>query len=127
MTEMSGALDKPVFGGNTTLLKISEENNKYRYVYIGGNMVCTFLTNDRIYEYISKMVNHLIPYTIAVSMENIYFLTPHFKFIKREKIDYNDLLKTNENSVDPYDYHISQCGKDSFSKLRTYKIHAVYD
>ena len=60
-------------------------------------------------------------------MENFCFLTPHFKFSESEKIVYNDLLKINENSVDPYDYHISQCGKESFTKLRTYKIHSNYD
>ena len=48
MTEFSGAKDKKVFDGNTILLKVSEENNKHRYVYIGGDMVCSFVTNDRI-------------------------------------------------------------------------------
>ena len=46
MTEFSGAKDKEVFDGNTILLKIGEENNKHRYVYIGGDMVCSVLTND---------------------------------------------------------------------------------
>ena len=57
MTEFSGARDKEVFNGNTILLKVSEENNRYRYVYIGGDMVCSFLTNDKIYKYISNMGN----------------------------------------------------------------------
>ena len=48
MTIFSGALDKSVFDGNTILLEISEENNKHRYIYIGRDMVCTFLTNDKI-------------------------------------------------------------------------------
>ena len=86
MTEMSGALDKSVFDGNTNLLKISEENNRHRYVYIGGNMVCIFLTNDKIYEFISKMGNNLVPYSIAIGTRYIYFLTPHFKIIKRERL-----------------------------------------
>ena len=104
MTLASGALDKSVFDGNAILLKISKENDEHRYVYIGGDMVCSFLTDDNIYENISKMGNILTPYSITIGMENIYFLTPHFKFIKREKID--NLLKRNEHSVDPYDYHI---------------------
>ena len=53
---MSGAFDKWVFDGNTILLKTSEENHKHRYVYIGGDMICSFLTNDNIYKYISIMV-----------------------------------------------------------------------
>ena len=52
MTLMSGAFNKTVFNGNTILLKISEENDKCRYVYIGGDMICSFLTNDNIYKYI---------------------------------------------------------------------------
>ena len=50
LTNISGARDKDVFDGNNILLKIREENNKHRYVYIGGDMVCSFLTSDRIYK-----------------------------------------------------------------------------
>ena len=49
---MSGALDKSVFDGNTILLRVSEGNDKQRYVYIGGYMVCSFLTNDNIFVYV---------------------------------------------------------------------------
>ena len=127
MTVMSRACDKSVFDGNTIFLKISVKNDRHRYVYIGGNMVCSFLTNDNIYEYISNMGINLIPYSIVVGMENIYFLRPHFKFIRGKKVDYDNLLETNGYSVDPYDYHVAQCGKDSFKKLGTYKIHSNYD
>ena len=54
MTAYSGAFKKPVFDGNTILLKIKEENNKNRYLYIGGDMVCPFLTNDNILIYTSQ-------------------------------------------------------------------------
>ena len=86
-TEFSGAEDKAVFNGNTILLKVNEENNKHRYVYIGGDMVCSFLINDKIYKYISNMGNNLTPYSIAIGWENIYFLTPYFRVIKKENID----------------------------------------
>ena len=46
MTAMSGAFDKSVFVGTTILLNISEETDSHRYVYIGGNMVYSFLTAD---------------------------------------------------------------------------------
>ena len=39
MTAFSGAFNKPVFDGNTILLKIREENNKHRYLYIGGMFI----------------------------------------------------------------------------------------
>ena len=126
---MSGALDKSLYDGNTILLKISEEIDRHRYVNIGGNVICSFLTNESICKYISNMGKNLIPYSIAIGMENIYFLTPLFTFIRREKtvVDDDDLLKTNENSVDPYGNHISQSGKDSSKNLRTNRIHSNFD
>ena len=118
MTEFSGAEDGEVFNGNTILLEISEENNKHRYVYIGGDMVCSFLTNDKIYKYISNMGNNLTPYSIAIGYENIYYLTPYFRYIKTENIDVDDTDKFFD-----IDYHIIT----KYQKLRTYKIHSNYD
>ena len=86
------------------LFKISEEYGRHRYTYIGGDVVCSFLTNGDIYKYISIMGNFLTPYSMAIGEENIYFLTPHFKFIRRDRIDDNKLLSTDEKSVDPSDY-----------------------
>ena len=48
MAALSGAFNKTVFDGKIILLKISEENDKHRYLYIGGIIVCSFLTNDKI-------------------------------------------------------------------------------
>ena len=93
MTEFSGARDKAVFDGNTILLEIGRENNKHRYVYIGGDMVCSFLTNDKIYKYISNMGNNLTPYSIAIGHENIYYLTPYFRYCRRENINVDDIDK----------------------------------
>ena len=39
------------------------------------------------------MGNNLTPYSIAIGWENIYYLTPFFKFIKKENIDVNDIDK----------------------------------
>ena len=73
------------------------------------------------------MGNNLTPYSIGIRKENVYFLTPHFIFIERDKIDNDELLNTNKNSVDPYDYHVSRCGKLSFQRICKYKIHSNYD
>ena len=70
MTIFSGARDKEVFDANFIFLKISEENGKKKYVYIGGYMVCSFLTSDNIYEYISNMGNNLSPFSMATGEEN---------------------------------------------------------
>ena len=37
---------------------------------------------------------------------------------ERKKIKDNELLKTNGCSSDPYDYHLSRCGKNLFKKIR---------
>ena len=105
MTEFSRAEDKEVFNGNTILLEIGKENNKHRYVYIGGDMLCSFLTNDRIYKYISNMGNNLTPCSIAIGREKIFYLTPYFRFTEKEIIDENDIDKL-------IDYqNISNCRK----------------
>ena len=65
----------------------------------------------RIYIYTSQIWGiFLTPYSMATIKKNIYFLTPHFKYIKREKITDGDLMKSNGSSVDPFDYHGSNCG-----------------
>ena len=93
MTALSGAFDKGCFDGNTILLKVAIENGKNKYVYIGGDMVCSFLTSDNIYEYVSNMGNNLSPYSFATGEENYYLLAPNFSFIKKDKIDYDTILK----------------------------------
>ena len=73
--------DKSCFDGNTILLKIAIENGKNKYVYIGGDMICSFMTSDNIYEYVSNMGNNLTPFSIATGEENYYLLAPNFSFI----------------------------------------------
>ena len=70
---MSGALDKSLFDESTFLLEITEENGRQRYVFFGGDMICSLLTNVNIYNYISSMGNNLTPYCIAIDEENIFF------------------------------------------------------
>ena len=55
-------------------------------------MVCSFMTSDNIYEYISNMGNNLCPYSLAKGEENYYLLTPNFNSIKKDKIDFNTIL-----------------------------------
>ena len=73
------------------------------------------------------MGNNLLLYSIALGMEKVYFSTPLFEFFERENLDYDNLLETKGYSVDPFDYHSSQCRKHSSKKLRTYKIHSKFD
>ena len=119
MTVFSGARDKKVFDGNTILLKISEENGKYKYVYIGGDMVCSFMTTDDIYEYISKMGNNLCPYSVATGDESYYLLAPNFKFNKKDKIDYDTIL----DGIYVPDSDL----KESLEEIELCKIHSNYN
>ena len=72
------------------------------------------------------MGNNLIPYSIAIDDEYLYFQTPHFKFYRIAKIVNDEILNTNEKSVDSYDLHVSRCGKNSFKELKNDKFHANY-
>ena len=93
MTALSGAFIKMCSNGNTILLKVGIENGKYKYVYIGGDMVCSFMTSDNIYEDISNMGNNLSPYSVATVSENYYPLAPNFSFVKKDKIEYDTILR----------------------------------
>ena len=114
MTEFSGARNTEVLNGNTILLKVNEEHNKHTYVYIGGDKVCSFLTNDQIYKYISNMGNNLTPYSIAIGWEIIYYLPPYFRFVQRKKIDIDDIDKLFD-----IDY-------DNIMKLEKIKINKIH-
>ena len=119
MTAVSGAFDKGCFDGNTILLKVGIENGRKKYVYIGGDMVCSFMTIDNIYEDISNMVNNLSPYSFATGEEKYFLLAPNFSYIKKDKIDYNTIL----NGI----YVPNSDLKESFKEIELYKIHSNYD
>ena len=119
MTAVSGAFDKACFDGNTILLKVGIENGKNKYVYIGGDMVCSFMTSDNIYEYVSNMGNNLSPYSVATGEENYYLLAPNFSFIKKDKIDYDTILKGI--------YVPKSDLKESFKEIELCKFHSNYD
>ena len=70
MTALSGAFKKKCFDGNTILLEVGIEYGKHKHVYIGGDMVCSFMTSDNIYEFVSNMGKKLCPYIIATGEEN---------------------------------------------------------
>ena len=117
MTALSGAFDKGCFDGNTILLKVGIENGKNKYVYIGGDIVASFMTSDNIYEYVSNMGNNLSPYSFATGEKNYYLLAPNFSFIKKDKIEYNGILDgiyVPESDL-------------PFEKLELCKIHSNYN
>ena len=118
MTALSGAFNKGCFNGNTFLLKVGIENGKHKYVYIGGDIICSFMTSDIIYEYVSNMGNNLCPFSVATGEENYFLLATNFKFIKKDKIDYNTIL----DGIYVPDSDL----KESFEELELCKIHSNY-
>ena len=119
VTIISGAFDIKVLDGNTILLKINEENEEHEYVYFGGDMLCSFMTSDIIYEYISNMGNNLCPYSVATGEENYYLLAPNFNFFKKDKVEYN-------NTLDGI-YVQDSDSKEFFEELELCKIHSNFD
>ena len=119
MAMLKRAFDKPVIDGNTILLKKNEESRKNKYLYIGGDIIASFLTNDNVYEYVWNMGNCLCPYSIVTGKENYYLLAPNFKFIKKDKIDYDSILEGI--------YVPDSDVKESFEELELCKIHSNYD
>ena len=111
--------NKGCFDGKTILHKVSIENGKNKYVYIGGDMVCSFMTIDNIYEYVSNMGNNLSPYSFATGEENYYLLAPNFSFIKKDKIDYDTIL----NGI----YDPKSDFKESFEEKELCKIPSNYN
>ena len=79
-------------------------------------MVCSFMTSDKIYEYISNIGNNFSPYSVATGEENYYLLAPKFSFIKMDKIDYDAIM----NGIYVPDSDL----KESFEKLELCKIHS---
>ena len=122
MTEFSGANNSHDYDGNTLLLEF--EDNEY--VYISGLEIFKFKTDDKIIDYISLIGNNLIPYAIMIAEKYTYFLDHHYKLIENNKIEEGTLLNTTNDSFDPYDYHLENCGIDSFKKLECNLIHSFW-
>jgi len=55
--------------GNSVLLRI----NSNTYVYI-GDCIYSFRSDDKITRYFSNMGNNLVPYPVAVTKSNVYFM-----------------------------------------------------
>ena len=62
------------------------------------------------------MGNNLCPYSVATGEENYYLLAPNFKFIEKDKNDYDTIL-----------YGMYPCEEESFKKFELCKSHSSYD
>ena len=112
-TKFSGALDNSNFDGNSILLEC--ENSKY--IYISGIEIFEFMTSVKIIDYISLMGNNMTTYVFAVGSRYTYFISTHYKLFENDKIEEGTLLNSLDDSLDPYDYHLSRNGLECFKKL----------
>ena len=64
------------------------------------------------------MVNNLTPYSISIGWENIYYLTPDFKFTKKENIDVDNIDKLFDIDYDDIMKH---------EKVKINRIHSNFD
>ena len=73
------------------------------------------------------MGNNMIPYAIIVGEKYTYFVARHYKFIGNNKIkEEGSFLNATNNSLDPFDYHLNKCDKDSFKKIERSLIHTFW-
>ena len=122
MTEFSGAGVKIDFDGITFLLEC--ENNDY--VFISQLEIFNFKTDDKIIENLSHMGNNMIPWTFAVGENYTDFLSFHYEFIQNDKNEEGTLLNATNDSSDPFDYQLGECGVDSFKTLEHSEVHTFY-
>ena len=141
MTEFSGARDNPEFDGNTIFLSVRDEidvkyqQTKFECMQIFGYGIFKFTTEHKIIYYISSMGNKMIPYPILIVEINTYILVNRYDFIKNENIEglgcsqsdnikKRTLLTSIDDSIDPYDYHMSNRGEKALTKFRLQEIYS---
>jgi hypothetical protein len=93
------------FDGNSILLQI--ENN--RYVFIGSNIFEFYIKDDQIIEYYSPIGGSDVPYPIAISNKNIYFMLD-MKYVPIE--NFSNINNKNE----AYLYYYGNKGDEQLSK-----------
>ena len=54
------------------------------------------------------MGKNMTPYTFVVGEKYTYFISVHYKFIENDKTEEGTFLSPSNDSLDPYDYHLSK-------------------
>lgn len=104
--------DKGKFKGNSILIQI----NNYRYAFIGW-CIYEFSTNDIIIKYYSFVGNSDVPYPVAISKDNAYFMLD-YKYINKKYFSQN--IDWNYSYTDFYDFKRNEVKKIShkFKKIK---------
>ena len=105
MTRYSGGHGKK-FDGNSILIKIK----KNRYVFIGWE-IYEFTSNEEIKEYYSPVGSNDVPYPVAISDTNVYFMLD-YKYVPIDKFElFNKKVKENA-----YSYYYGHSGEKALEK-----------
>ena len=64
----------------------------------------------------------MCPYTIAIGEKHTYFIYDRYKFFENDKIEEGALLNATNGNLDPFVYHLKECGKDVFKILERSQI-----
>jgi hypothetical protein len=103
-TKFEGRFGKKL-DGNTILLQIEKE----RYVFISLGIIEFTIKNDEIIEYYSPIGPNEVPYPIAISNKNIYFML-EMKYIPIEN------FSNMNNKSESYLYYYGIKGDEKLSK-----------
>jgi hypothetical protein len=108
-----GISQKRIYDGNTILLYLG--NNKYIYV---GDIIYEFTTKDKIIKYYSELGNSDVPYPIAISNDNVYFMHDRV-YVSKTYIN----KKSNKDLMDAYtQFYSDKLLRQNATKMKYIKI-----
>ena len=120
-TKLSGPCDSSVFGGNAILAGRDDfEYNKY--VFISEFEIINYCTEDKSIDFISFMGHNMIPTARAIGEKYCFFLSDLYKLIESERIEEGALIKSTNDSVDPYDYDVLKCSEGVFKTMECNQV-----
>ena len=70
------------------------------------------------------MGNKMCPYVFMVAKRYTYFISNHYNYTEKDKIEEGTLLNATNDNLDPFLYYPGKRGEDSFKKLERSQIHS---
>ena len=129
-SNMNLLYDNDKYEGNCILLKVrnvkkQNNNNDYKYVYIGHNVYEFNIENDDIFESFYSVVDEKISYPILLGKKNIYFLLdyayiPRVHFPKNINVEESYNYYYESGNLGLYDYEMP-------IRNRKFICHSPYD
>jgi hypothetical protein len=102
--------------GNSILIQV----NKHSYIFIGMK-IFSFETDDEIIRYVSPLGNNDVPYPVAYSTDNVYFVLDN-KMIRTKDLD---IPITIANAEDLYGIFYGHIGNGKHRKYKMKKVKII--